>query len=129
MLIEDKAHCTIEYDPALKCVIQTWKGFAGSENFRASIMKTIDVFAQHEANSIISNTQNSKVVSQPDADWVASYANPILISHGFRKMAFIVPENVFARRSVDRFLDETKGQAVAIRYFDDVDKAKAWVSE
>jgi hypothetical protein len=129
MLIEDKAHCTIEYDPALKCVIQTWKGFAGSENFRASILKTIDAFAQHEASSIISNTQDSKVVSQPDADWVAEYANPILISHGLRKMAFIVPVNVFARRSVDRFREETKGQALAIRYFDDVDKAKAWLAE
>jgi hypothetical protein len=87
------------------------------------------VFAQHEATSIISNTQNSKVVSQPDADWVVGYANPILIGHGLRKMAFIVPENVFARRSVDRFLDETRDQSLTIRYFDDLDKARAWLAE
>jgi hypothetical protein len=129
MLIEDKPHCTIEYDPTLKCVIQTWKGFAGSENFRAAILKTIEVFEQREAQSIISNTQNSKVVSPADADWVAGYANPILISHGLRKIAFIVPENVFARRSVDHFRDETKGQALATQYFADLATARAWVSE
>ena len=129
MLIEDKPHCTIEYDPALKCVIQTWKGFAGSANFRASILKTIEVFEQHEAKSIISNTQNSKVVSPADGAWVAEHANPILISHGLRKIAFIVPENVFARRSVDHFLVETKGQALATQYFADLATAKAWVSE
>ena len=82
MQIEDKPHCTIDYDPTLKCVIQTWRGFAGSQNFLASILKTIEVFTQYDAEAIISNTQNAEVVKQADADWVATYANPILIQHG-----------------------------------------------
>ena len=126
--IEDKAHCPIEYDPELKCVIQTWKGFSGSKNFRASILKTIEIFKVYDVEAIISNTQESEVVKQSDADWTANYANPILVEHGLRKMAFIVPKNVVAQWSVDHFMEETAEQQLAIQYFDNLTEAQAWIA-
>ena len=125
MLIEKKPHCTIEYDPNSKCILQTWIGFAGSENFRASIMKTIETVIEYGARSVISNTKNSKVVAPDDIKWLAEYANPILLSHGVRKVAFVESENPYTCRSTSHF----RGQTLATEYFDSVDKAKAWISE
>ncbi len=127
MQIDDKPHCTIDYDSNLKCVIQTWRGFAGSQNFRTSILKTIDVFAQHDAETIISNTQEAEAVKQNDADWVTTYANPILIQHGLCRIAFIIPKSVLGKWSVSHFIQESTEQQLKMQYFDDLDKAKAWI--
>lgn len=129
MLIEEKQYCTITYDAERKTVIQTWRGFAGSQNFRASILKTIEVFQQYEAHSIIGNTLTSEVVKQADADWVANYANPILRQHGLRRIAFIVPESVLAQWSVERFVREADEASLMIEYFDCLDNATAWIAE
>ena len=129
MRIEDKPHCAIDYEPTLKCVIQTWRGFAGSQNFRASILKTIEVFKEYDAEAIISNTQNAELVKPSDADWVATYANPILIQEGLRRIAFIIPNSVLLQWSVDHFMQETTGQQLTMQYFDNIDKAKAWIAE
>ncbi|MCP4104456.1 MAG: hypothetical protein GY749_02810 [Desulfobacteraceae bacterium] len=128
MQIDDKPHCTIDYDPKLKCVIQTWRGFAGSQKFRASILETIDAFARHDAEAIISNTQEAEAVKQNDADWVATYANPILIRHGLCRIAFIVPESVLGKWSVNHFMQESTEQ-LKMQYFDNFDKAKAWIAQ
>ena len=128
MLIEDKAHCTIEYDPTLKCVIQTWKGFAGSQKFRASLLKTLEVFETQEATSIINNTQHSKVVAAEDLDWSAREIDPKLIECGLRKIALIVPQDRFTRHSLAHFR-QNSGEHFVIQHFADLDEAKAWIAE
>jgi hypothetical protein len=68
-------------------------------------------------------------VKQADTDWVASYANPILMQHGLRRIAFIVPESVLGQWSVDHFMQETAEQDLMIQYFGNLDAAKAWIAE
>ena len=128
MIIEKKAHCTIEYDSKFKCVIQTWEGFAGSQQFRESLLKTVDVFTTHTATSIISDTQHSNVVTEKDLEWGAKEIFPKLIESGLRKVAFIVPQSVFAKWSIEHFTQQTSGEQLTIQYFDDLDTAKSWVT-
>lgn len=128
-LIENKSHCVLEYDPALQCVVQTWKGFARSSDFRQSILKTIEFFQTHAGmRGIISNTQESEVVSEKDADWVAQEANPLLVKHGLQKIAFILPKSVLAKWSVDHFMQEVE-TIPAMQYFDNLEAAKAWIEK
>ena len=129
MLIEDKPHCTIEYDPDVKCVIQTWRGFAGSKAFRASLEKTVEVFKTHDVTSIISNTRDSGVVDEEDAQWVPTKINPILIRNGLKKIAFIMPANVFAQWSIDHFLRKAEKQPLEAMRFDTLEQAQAWIRE
>lgn len=128
MLIEEKPHCIIEYDPTSKCVIQTWRGFSGSKNFRASLEKTIEVFKEHDVTGIISNTQAAQVVSEGDAKWVTTHVNPILIEHGLQRIAFVLPKNSFAQWSVGNFFKNIIDQRLDAKYFDDISKAKTWIS-
>ncbi len=126
-LIENSAHCVIKYDPDIKCIIQTWKGFSGSKKFRISILNTIEAFKEYNIEAIISNTQDCEVVNRTDTDWTVSYANPILIEHGLRKMAFIVPKNVLTQWSVGNFMKGTAKQQLPIQCFDNLVEAKAWM--
>lgn len=129
MLIDDQPHCRIEYHPETQCVTQTWKGFAKSSEFRASIEKTIDVFRQYHPTFILSDTREADVVDQADAEWVVQHANPILISQGMTKIAFVLPKKFFARWSVDHFFRGAKNQPLKAAAFEEPDAAWAWLAE
>src|SRR5687768_9481999 len=104
MILYQKPYVTIELDEKAHCLIQNWKGFATSEQFREAINQSVRFFEEKQnLNKIISNTKDLAVVKKEDTDWVANNANPVLIKHGLKFMAFVVPTNVFTQVSVNNF--------------------------
>ncbi len=128
MILFQAPYLTVEYDQKLNCISQHWKGYAKSEQFRAGIEKSIECFKQKKAVALISNTKDLAVVSNEDTQWAATHATPLMISHGLRHVAFIVPTNVFTQVSVNNFKSKTEDK-VQLRYFTDLDKAHAWLRE
>ena len=128
MLLVDKPFVTIERDDQLRCLIQTWKGFAKSEDFRAAIEQSLEFFEKGDLDKIISNTKDFALVKKEDTDWVAQVVTPQMVQHGLRYMAFIVPTNVFTQVTVDNFKEEADS-VVSIRYFDKVETAKDWLTK
>ncbi len=129
MLIDKQSYCTLEYLPELHCLMQTWPGFARSQQFRASIQKTVEFFqSRPDVCSIISDTRKQEVVSKEDAEWVGAEMMPKLVQHGLQKMAFIAPEQVVTKLAEERFA-QAVGERPQIRWFLTVDEAKNWIAE
>ncbi len=127
MNIYTQAYCHIEYLPELRCLVQSWRGFAKSAEFRDAILKTVAFFeTSGKAAYIISNTQQSEVVKKEDAEWVATYANPRLVEHGLQKIAFIVPTSILVKWSVNHFRAQSE-EKPEIQWFDDIEQAKNWI--
>ena len=126
MILFTKPFLTIEHNADIACIIQHWKGFAKSEEFRQGIENSVEAFRQTRANKIISNTKDFAVVKKEDTDWVATQVTPLLVQLGLKYMAFILPSSAFTKISVDNFKSKAD-DAVQIRYFDDQAKAKAWL--
>lgn len=128
MIVLNKPYVTIERDDEMKCLIQTWKGFAKSNEFRAAINDSLAFFVKGGIDKIISDTKEFSLVKKEDTDWVAQVITPQMVQHGLRYMAFVVPKNVFTKISVDNF-KEGANSVVSIRYFDEVALAKQWLTE
>lgn len=128
MNVFENQNAIIAIDKDLKCLIQNWRGFASSKNFREVIEKTHDFFNEMKLDKILSNTRDFGMVKKEDTDWVNAHSMPILMKRGLRYMAFVVPSNVFSQMSVENFKKESTGP-VEIRYFDDVNKAREWMAE
>ncbi len=128
MILFQAPYLTIEYNQQLNCISQHWKGYAKSEQFRVGIEKSIAFLKHKRAVCLISNTKELAVVSNEDTQWAATHATPLMISHGLKYIAFIVPTNVFAQVSVNNFKSKTEDK-VQLRYFTDLDKAKAWLQQ
>ncbi len=126
-ILFERPYLTVAYDEELNCIQQNWKGFAKSHDFREGILKSVEFLEEKQADKILSNTKEFSVVKKEDTDWVAKEITPILVEKGMRKMAFIVPSNVFTQVSVNNFKDEAN-KIVSICYFDDVQKAKDWMA-
>ncbi len=128
MILIEKPYLILEYDEALQCIVQYWKGFAKSGEFREGINKSLEFFKQKKVDKIISDTKNLSLIKKEDTDWVAKEVTPAMVKQGLRYMAFIVPSSVFTQLSVDNYKTEA-GKSVTIRYFDQLNDAKTWLSE
>jgi hypothetical protein len=126
MILYQKPYLTIEHDENLSCLIQRWKGFATSEQFREGIRQSVSYFEEKKMNKLISDTKDFAVVKKDDTDWVASHATPIMVRNGLKYMAFILPTNVFTQVSVNNFKSKAD-DILQIQYFDNYDKAIQWL--
>jgi hypothetical protein len=127
MILYQKPYLTLEYDEPQKCVIQHWKGFATSEQFREGIQKTVEFFEKKNPSRLISDTKDFAVVKKEDTDWVATQATPNLIKHGLKFMAFVLPTSAFTQISVNNFKSKAS-DILQIQYFDDLGRAKDWLT-
>jgi len=129
MKTEKTPNCEIEYLEDIQCVIQHWSTYSGSANFREANNKTVDIFkTKKRVTKIISDSLVLGVVKKEDTDWVAEDINPVLIKLGLKKIAFIVPDSVFAQIAVDNYKIEAKG-ALAVRYFKNMPDALSWIKD
>ena len=128
MKVFENQNLVLERDENLKCLIQNWKGFASSDKFREGINKTVELFKDKKLNKILSNTKDFGMVKKEDTEWLNTQAMPQLIKTGLKCAAFVVPSNVFSQMSIENFKKEAEGP-IEIRYFDNADKAKAWLAE
>lgn len=123
----EKPYLVLEYNASKKLLIQHWKGYASSAQFREGIEKSIEVFGQRNVTRLLSNTKESAVVKKEDTDWAATYAVGKMLQHGLKTMAFIIPTNAFTQMSVKNFIG-LAGGALDQQFFDDTDKALEWLT-
>lgn len=126
MFVDVQPHCQIEYLPELRCVVQTWRGYAASAQFRDSIEKTIAFSQTNEITGIISDTRAQDIVAMEDIQWLASQGNPRLFAAGVKRLAFVSPRNPFTGMGESDYAHRT-GKDMEIRWFATPELAKTWL--
>ncbi len=116
-------NAVLTYNPETFELLQSWKGYVPTELFRQVIDATVSHVRKHEVLFLISDTSGQKVVSSSDAEYAASVLS-VMIDHGLKAMAFVIPENVFTKFSLKKFSDAGHGDVVA--YFDSLADARKW---
>lgn len=127
MIVHKSKTLDIERDNNLKCLIQHWKGYASSEDFRKGIESSLELFKDKSLDKILSNTKDAGLVKKEDTEWLNTYAMPLLIKNGLKHIAFVLSTSVFSQMSVENFKKYSK-EIVQIQYFDNLDRAKEWMA-
>ncbi len=88
--IIDSPSVQLSYDEEREQIIQVWKGYVSSEDFRRTIDETLDLVKNNNVSAILSNAQRQNVVTPEDTKYAAEIM-PELFSEGIQRMAFVVP--------------------------------------
>ncbi len=126
MIVHQNSNVKIEYDSVTKRLTQTWTGFIVSKEFRIAIDKTVEFANQNPVVAIVSDTLNQGVVKPEDTEYAASVM-PALFEKGLKKMAFVLPENIFTQFSLKRFA--SKGESELVQYFRTLGEADDWINK
>ncbi len=117
-------NCTITYNNDEKLLIQTWNDFATFEIFKEAIDATVKFSSLHPVFYLLSDTTHQKVVSKQSSEYAKSIM-PQLLRNGLKKMAFVLPLNVFTELGVKSFAESAKMNM--LKYFSNIESANTWL--
>lgn len=90
----------IAYLKEKNCLIQTWKGYCSSEEFRDGQQKTVRFFIEKGCSNFISDTTNAGLLKKEDTDWVTETITPQLVKGGMKDLNLVLPSSAFTKMTL-----------------------------
>lgn len=116
----------VAYMPEKSCLIQTWKGFCSSEDFRAAQKKTVELFVEKCCKNFISDTTNASLLKKEDTDWVSEVITPQFVKAGMVRLNMVLPASAFTKMTLMN-LEKAEGVSgnASIKMFGSLESALA----
>jgi hypothetical protein len=131
MIYYQSGWAIVGYDASIPCVVIEWTSPATSEQFREALEKTYQAFlefrSRHKHLYWLADTRKFNPVSSKDVRWVNTDLDSRLYQAGLRYKAFVVPENVIAKMSINSYRKGTESGRLQTGYFESLDKAREWL--
>ncbi|MBD0256706.1 MAG: STAS/SEC14 domain-containing protein [Cytophagales bacterium] len=137
-----ESYLTCHYDETVPVVAHRWSGYVKSEAFRSGIQQCLAEYAKIKQSAKLThlhwlcNATDLKVLQPADSDWVNNEFARELYQNGVRRIAMIVPKDVFAKMATTSFgksVDKQQQQGgitdTIVQYFDSEEKAKQWLKQ
>jgi hypothetical protein len=137
-----ESYLTCHYDATVPVVAHRWTGYVKSEAFRSGIQRCLAEYASIKKSAKLTqlhwlcNATDLKVLQPADSDWVNNEFARELYRNGVRRIAMIVPKDVFAQMATTSFgqsIDKQKQQGgitdTIVQYFDSEEKGKQWLKQ
>lgn len=126
MLTYDDTILQLSHDLESGAVIMEWTGFSSSSQFREANEAVLKLIRDTNANKIIADIRNMKIITIQDQQWLYQNWLPRTIRAGVEFVAIVESEDFFNRLSVDNVVQKIDDQLI-IKYFKSVLGAKGWL--
>lgn len=135
MLIFENENFKCEFDNQVPCVTVTYLGPQSSEDLIADVNRATVFFKEKIKKrprlSWLSNNKEQETINPEVIEWANKDWLPEMMKMGLKKMALIVPEDLFAQVSLEDFTDSAREYYDEInlksKYFTDINVAKQWL--
>ena len=135
-MIYQNEQATITYDETVPCVIWTPTGFIKGDSFKEPFKAGMDYMEQkiesEPSISWLNDARKLRTVSQGDIKWLNENVNDRAYKMGVKKVAFVLPENIFGKLAIKIYVDFTNRRSdnsMEIKAFKEVELAKKWLKE
>lgn len=123
MVVFKNSNIEILYLPEKKQIIQIWKSYISSSDFREAIDSTVEFVGKNDVDSIISDTTLQNAIKPEDSEYAANVL-PLLFKN-IKLMAFVLPKDIFTKMALKKFSNIKKNNKV--QYFNEIEEAKLWI--
>jgi hypothetical protein len=128
MVVLDTPAARVEWDEETQCVVLSYKNtFIEGAEYRKVLTTVLEVLREHGARRVLADTRQMKVISAEDQAWVAKEWIPESMKDGLKYSAVVMPKSTVARMSVKQIVNDAGYLGRERAFFDDIDKAKAWL--
>jgi Lon protease-like protein len=125
-------HLKIEADDALAYIRAEWLGDVDDEQFVAEAMRAHAVLIARKPEKALVNAQQAPNISSKTKDWLANIYYDLYSQTPVKKMARVLPENIFRRLALTSVLtrvNATTELTYEIRDFSSEEEAVRWLLE
>lgn len=135
MVILENNLVKVEFEESIKTVIWTPKAFMKGDEWREPFIKGVD-FLENKIKEVpditwLNDTRKLKTVSLDDLSWLNKNVNDPGYKAGLKKIAFVLPNNVFGRMAVKFYVDFTNKRTdnqFQIKAFKNYEDATSWLT-
>jgi hypothetical protein len=125
----DEPYLSIRWDGVRQHVLSEWKGFANSEEIRASLMKGIRAIREHSAASWVSDARKMKVFVHDDQKWAKEIWLPLAVRAGLKRLAFVTAPTGLGKLTIEDVSGLYNDAGLQSQTFDSIAAARQWVSQ
>ncbi|MCU0446610.1 MAG: hypothetical protein MUE85_17015 [Microscillaceae bacterium] len=99
------------------------------QEFMNYLEKWCDLIESNQPRGFLVDSRKGHVVMTPDIqEWHDHTIVPCYINAGVKKVAFILPEDIFEATSVEQTFEEAQASHdLQTQFFDDIDEARIWL--
>ncbi len=134
MIIFEDPSVKLEFLPEVPCIIWKPLKFLSGESWRKPFTVGMD-FMEEKIKQVpnlgwINDARLLKVVKPDDLQWLNSNVNDRAYHFGAKKVAFVLPDNVFGKIAVKFYADFTNKRTdnqFQIKAFSSMDEAQKWI--
>ena len=135
MIIHQDESSIVEYDEAVPCMLWTPVHYMSGDKFRLPFVKGMD-FMEKKIKTVpdlgwLNDARKLKTVKIDDLRWLNTNVNDRAYNFGAKKVAFVLPENIFGKMAVKFYVEFTTKRMdnkFQIKAFLEPGDARAWLS-
>lgn len=116
-----------EYHPKLGIVISNYSGHFLSPSFQTICLKAITLLEAHQASCILVDNSQLHMLSIENRVWIQKTWFPKALKAGLRRIAFVMPDNIFGRVATVNANRYATDKRLQIRYFTNQKEALFWL--
>ncbi|MEL7221739.1 MAG: hypothetical protein AAGJ93_10495 [Bacteroidota bacterium] len=106
--------------------LSIWRGNGVGSDYRKTMTAVLDIIREKKIKKWIGDVSDFGVVSRENKDWTNSTWFPGAMGAGLRRMAIVLPTDIFGSMSAKEVLSKVT-EDVHIKNFDDLEHAKEWI--
>ncbi|MBC5994048.1 hypothetical protein [Pontibacter cellulosilyticus] len=120
----------IYVDKELHLGIGEWKGFASSNEFRETVLRSLETVNKYKLTRWLADRRNMKAIRQQDQQWTVEEFIPKLLESPLRRMATIVSEDLFNRMAIENMIQRSGGLGnIVLSEFNNTNEALKWLEQ
>jgi hypothetical protein len=119
---------SVRWDRAGKLVLVDWEGWADSAEFARLLDAEIRALTEHNASRILADCRRQRVLRLEDQERADREWLPRALAAGLKRFAIVLPTSVLAAMNVQDRLNKVPSAMLDIAYFEQIDKARAWLT-
>ncbi len=122
-------YLSIAHETSDNIIQMNWTTTPSSPEFRKGMGELINAIRETKCGKVVTDTRKLGAISPEDQEWSATEWATEAIKTGYRKLAIVMPEDVFGLMSVEDTMNSVQSdQLVSFGYFRTTDEAKKWLS-
>lgn len=127
-IIRKDEFVTVEVSPSDSLITLKWTGYAPSREYRSILNEAQQHVCTLGLKRWFADLRFMDAILWQDEHWSVTDWHPRMVTSGLKRMAILTGADYFNQMSVERIITAASPEMpFVISYFDDVDKAKAWL--
>ncbi|MBK8341581.1 MAG: STAS/SEC14 domain-containing protein [Flavobacteriales bacterium] len=127
-VVRKDEYVTIQVSHPEQMITLKWTGYAPSKAFRSILEEAQQYVRTSGLKRWLADLRQMDAILRQDEHWTVTDWHPRMVTSGLRRMAILTSADYFNRMSVDRIITAASPEMpFEITYFDDLNKAKAWL--